>query len=121
MPTLVTDRFTSLDYTDFANTPVFMKSCNNGLFDYNQHGHHDQYDGRNLDEAKLLIGDALRERVENIDHDFCEPGEEDTFFVADLGEVYRQHLRWKLNLPRVKPFYGKISDILWAELDGRWC
>jgi ornithine decarboxylase len=26
--------------------------------------------------------------------------------VADLGEVYRQHLRWKLNLPRVKPFYG---------------
>jgi hypothetical protein len=27
--------------------------------------------------------------------------------VADLGEVYRQHLRWKRNLPRVKPFYGK--------------
>jgi hypothetical protein len=27
--------------------------------------------------------------------------------VADLGEVYRQHLRWKRNLPRIKPFYGK--------------
>jgi ornithine decarboxylase len=27
--------------------------------------------------------------------------------VADLGEVYRQHLRWKLNLPRVRPFYGE--------------
>ncbi len=59
---------------------------------------------------KQLIGDALRRRVENIDHEFCEPGDEDTFFVADLGEVYRQHLRWKLNLPRVTPFYGESSS-----------
>jgi ornithine decarboxylase len=58
---------------------------------------------------KQLIGNALKERVENIDHEICEPGDEDTFFVADLGEVYRQHMRWKLNLPRVKPFYGEIS------------
>jgi len=55
---------------------------------------------------KQLIGAALKERVENIDHDVCEPGDEDTFFVADLGEVYRQHMRWKLNLPRVRPFYA---------------
>jgi ornithine decarboxylase len=57
-------------------------------------------------DPKQLIGDALKGRVENIDHEICEPGDEDTFFVADLGEVYRQHMRWKLNLPRVKPFYG---------------
>lgn len=57
---------------------------------------------------KQLIGEALHERVEAIDHEMCEPGEEDTFFVADLGEVYRQHLRWKKNLPRVRPFYGKF-------------
>lgn len=56
---------------------------------------------------KQMIGDALKEKVENIDHDICEPGDEDTFFVADLGEVYRQHMRWKKNLSRVKPFYGK--------------
>jgi ornithine decarboxylase len=56
---------------------------------------------------KQLIGNALKERVQDIDHDTCEAGEEDTFFVADLGEVYRQHMRWKKNLPRVKPFYGK--------------
>lgn len=56
---------------------------------------------------KKLIGDALKERIETIDHDACEPGDEDAFFVADLGEVYRQHMRWKKNLPRVKPFYGK--------------
>jgi ornithine decarboxylase len=56
--------------------------------------------------AKQMIGDALRQRVENIDHESCEPGDEDTFFVGDLGEVYRQHMRWKKNLPRVKPFYA---------------
>ncbi|KAI1814546.1 ornithine decarboxylase [Poronia punctata] len=56
--------------------------------------------------AKQLIGDALRQRVESIDHESCEPGDEDTFFVGDLGEVYRQHMRWKKNLPRVKPFYA---------------
>jgi len=58
---------------------------------------------------KQMIGDALKEKVEKIDYELCEPGDEDTFFVADLGEVYRQHMRWKKNLPRVKPFYGKFT------------
>lgn len=116
MPTLVTDRFTTLDYNDLSNNHVFLKSYTNGVFDYNnnhQHGglHDHHHDGTNLAHAKQLIGNALRERVESIDHEYCEPGDEDTFFVADLGEVYRQHLRWKLNLPRVKPFYGKISFV----------
>jgi ornithine decarboxylase len=61
-----------------------------------------------VNTPKQIIGDALKDRVESIDHEVCEPGDEDTFFVADLGEVYRQHMRWKLNLPRVKPFYGRI-------------
>jgi len=69
-----------------------------------------EHHGGNI--PKRLIGDALKERVENIDQDVCEAGDEDTFFVADLGEVYRQHMRWKLNLPRVKPFYGKRSFAL---------
>lgn len=59
-----------------------------------------------VSSPKGLVGDALKNRVENIDHETCEAGEEDAFFVADLGDVYRQHMRWKLNLPRVKPFYG---------------
>jgi ornithine decarboxylase len=58
---------------------------------------------------KQLIGEALKKRVESIDPETCDSGEEDTFFVADLGEVYRQHMRWKLNLPRVRPFYGKAQ------------
>lgn len=68
--------------------------------------------------AKQLIGDALARRVEAVDHELCEPGDEDTFFVADLGDVYRQHMRWKKNLPRVRPFYGMFLSFLFlASLD----
>jgi len=31
---------------------------------------------------------------------------ETAFFVADLGQVYKQHVRWKECLPNVEPFYG---------------
>ena len=60
----------------------------------------------NKNHAGDLISDALRERISGIDPNKCEPGAENTFFVADLGEVFRQFLRWKLWLPRVEPFYG---------------
>ncbi|KAI0997577.1 Ornithine decarboxylase [Podosphaera aphanis] len=56
--------------------------------------------------SRKLIGQALKKRIESIDHNTCEAGDEDTFFVADLGEVYRQHMRWKKHLPRVRPFYA---------------
>lgn len=57
--------------------------------------------------GKQLVQDALAKRVEGVNQETCDPGDEDTFFVADLGEVYRQHLRWKMNLSMVKPHYGK--------------
>ncbi|KAH8731441.1 ornithine decarboxylase [Phaeosphaeriaceae sp. PMI808] len=57
-------------------------------------------------KSKQLIGHALKSRVEAIDSDICGVGDEDAFFVADLGEIYRQHLRWKKNLARVKPHYA---------------
>jgi ornithine decarboxylase len=56
--------------------------------------------------SKRLILEILKQRVASIDVENCRPGEEDPFFVADLGEIYRQHIRWKMNLGRVKPFYG---------------
>lgn len=59
-------------------------------------------------KSKQLIGEALKSRVEAVDADTCGLGDEDAFFVADLGEVYRQHLRWKKNLARVKPHYGEF-------------
>jgi ornithine decarboxylase len=78
----------------------------NSYFENSKNSYVEHYNN-GVNTPKKLIGHALKERVESIEHDFCEPGDEDTFFVADLGEVYRQHMRWKLNLPRVKPFYGK--------------
>jgi ornithine decarboxylase len=55
-----------------------------------------------------MVLEELKKRVAGIDMAGCEPGEEDAFYVADMGEIYRQHLRWKMNLGRVKPFYGEL-------------
>ncbi|RMJ25165.1 ornithine decarboxylase [Aspergillus sp. HF37] len=49
---------------------------------------------------------VLKQRAAEVEVDHCDPGDEDAFYVADMGEIYRQHLRWKLNLGRVKPFYA---------------
>lgn len=57
--------------------------------------------------AKELVLDVLKKRAAEVDVDHCGPGEEDPFYVADMGDVYRQHMRWKMNLGRVKPFYGR--------------
>ena len=64
------------------------------------------------DHGKALTKAHLKERIQGIDTDTCNAGDEDAFFVADMGDVYRQHLRWKMNLKRVKPHYGKtcLSD-----------
>jgi len=69
-----------------------------------------------LKNAKAMVYNTLREKIAQIDVDSCKPGEEDAFYVADLGQVYRQHLRWKMNLSRVKPFYGECSE----EAPSRW-
>lgn len=57
--------------------------------------------------SKDIVQEALKQRVESVNPDVCLAGEEDAFFVADMGHVYRQHMRWKKNLKRVKPHYGK--------------
>lgn len=41
-----------------------------------------------------------------------EPDAEKAFFVADICEVYRQHLRWKAALPQIEPFYGLLLYLL---------
>lgn len=57
--------------------------------------------------ARELVLDVLKKRAAEVDVDNCGPGEEDAFYVADMGEIYRQHMCWKMNLGRVKPFYGR--------------
>jgi ornithine decarboxylase len=66
---------------------------------------------RNLprQHGKNITYDTMLDRIRRIDTDTCSAGEEDAFFVADIGEVYRQHLRWKMNLKRVKPHYGTLG------------
>lgn len=56
--------------------------------------------------SKEIVVDVMKNKAAGIDVSNCFPGEEDPFYVADLGEIYRQHLRWKTNLGRVKPFYA---------------
>ena len=75
-------------------------NLNRELLVDDDHPHHGAQFG------KSLVQETLKQRIEGIDSDGCQPGEEDAFFVADMGEVYRQHLRWKMNLKRVKPHYG---------------
>lgn len=67
-----------------------------------------EYIRNGTDAGRVLAKDTLKQRVESIDTDACEAGQEDAFFVADMGEVYRQHLRWKMKLKRVKPHYGML-------------
>ena len=57
--------------------------------------------------AKRLISQAIQNRVARVGDEPCQLGEDDPFFVADLGQVYRQHRRWKGTLPQVQPFYGR--------------
>lgn len=58
------------------------------------------------DAARKLVGEALVAEVNKIDHDVCDAGDEDSFFVADLGEVYRSYQMWMERIPQVHPHYA---------------
>ncbi|KAG2204227.1 hypothetical protein INT46_008842 [Mucor plumbeus] len=52
------------------------------------------------------ISEVFQQRLESITNQKWESDQENAFFVADLGEVVRQHIRWKALLPRIQPFYA---------------
>ena len=87
--------------TEEIYTPTF-----NGLSTTKLHFNHGDISVNHISDEHVF--DLLKKKIAEIDTDNCEPGEEDAFYVADLGEVYRQHRRWKMNLRNVKPFYGKL-------------
>ena len=56
--------------------------------------------------AQRLVLQAIQNRNARQCDDPCQIGEDDPFFIADLGHVYRMHRTWKEKLPQVQPFYG---------------
>lgn len=58
------------------------------------------------EQAHSEIFKALRNRIEAINEETCEPGEENSFFVCDIGEVERLYECWHRRLPRIQPFYA---------------
>ena len=61
-------------------------------------------------EVIALPATSTEECLKDFMKSICERSnqneEEQSFFMADLGEVYRQHRRWEKSLGKVKPFYG---------------
>lgn len=55
----------------------------------------------------LPVKEVMRRHLDAMAAHKWESDQENAFFVCDIGEVYRQHLRWKRMLPRIAPYYGK--------------
>lgn len=61
----------------------------------------------NQDIPNQSVGEIARQKLSSIaNSQKWETDQENSFLIADLGEVFRQHLRWKSLLPRIEPFYG---------------
>ncbi|GJJ69463.1 ornithine decarboxylase [Entomortierella parvispora] len=55
---------------------------------------------------ELPIDHMFHARLASFDPESEDAEAENAFYVADLGEVYRQHQRWKALLPRIEPFFA---------------
>lgn len=60
---------------------------------------------------ETLTKDCLKKYMKRMCERFNRNEEEQSFFMADLGEMYRQHRRWERNLEKVKPFYGMHPNL----------
>lgn len=58
------------------------------------------------EQAHAQIFHALKERIEAINEETCEPGDENSFFVCDVGEINRLYQNWQSELPGIQPFYA---------------
>lgn len=56
--------------------------------------------------ASCSVETLIKHRVTNLAPVDIEC--QDAFYVADLGEIARQHLQFRTLLPRVEPFYGTL-------------
>ena len=56
--------------------------------------------------AHKVISQQMVSHITRINAETCLPGEENSFFVGDLGEIDNLHKNWTKQLPRVQPFYA---------------
>jgi ornithine decarboxylase len=54
------------------------------------------------------VEEIALEKIQSNSSQKWDTDQENAFFIGDLGEVFRQHLRWKALLPRIEPFFGKF-------------
>ncbi|XP_039511506.1 ornithine decarboxylase-like [Pimephales promelas] len=67
--------------------------------------------GSNSDFTFLEEGFCARDIVEQKINELSLSDDKDAFYVADLGDVLKKHLRWFRVLPRITPFYAvKCND-----------
>lgn len=80
--------------------PAFMTHRANltPLYGADEHMSKPVYPGAVTENLAAVLG--------HIDVDACEVEGENPFFVADLGQIRRQHVHWLAELPRVTPFYA---------------
>ncbi|KFP79840.1 Ornithine decarboxylase 2 [Acanthisitta chloris] len=61
-----------------------------------------------LNESNFIMveeGFTTRDLLENLLGELCQENEQQAFFVADLGDIVKKHLRFLKALPRVKPYF----------------
>ncbi|XP_036027273.1 ornithine decarboxylase [Onychomys torridus] len=58
-----------------------------------------------LDEG-FTAKDILDQKINEV----SSSDDKDAFYVADLGDILKKHLRWRKALPRVTPFYAVKSN-----------
>ncbi|NWT18443.1 AZIN2 inhibitor, partial [Vireo altiloquus] len=61
-----------------------------------------------LNESHFLMveeGFTTRDLLENLLGELCQESDLQAFFVADLGDIVKKHLRFLKALPRVKPYF----------------
>ncbi|XP_006626107.1 ornithine decarboxylase [Lepisosteus oculatus] len=69
------------------------------------------FNSAEFDFAFLDEGFTARDIVEQKINEVSLSDDKDAFYVADLGDVLKKHLRWVRALPRVTPFYAvKCND-----------
>ncbi|KFP46806.1 Arginine decarboxylase [Cathartes aura] len=61
-----------------------------------------------LNESNFMMveeGFTTRDLLENLLVELCQASDQQAFFVADLGDIVKKHLRFLKALPRVKPYF----------------